>query len=253
MVRIKKKEVEQDKFITLVTKTLDWVKSNSQTVLAILVGIALGIAVTFFYRSYKAESYQASLELLNQADELYYRNVKALSGRTAEGSKETKSINPLNKVELEEAIEKYDELIEEYPSTSAASFALFNKGNAAFLAEKYDVAIEAYKEFLNRMKTSSPIKEIAQENLIISYIEKKDYDSAIKEIKKDFKQSRRDEFKAKLLFRLGKIYESQGKSEEAIKTYKKIEEEFKETTLSSKASTRLNYLEASSPESQISP
>jgi len=252
MVRIKKKEIEQDKFITYSMNALNWVKDNSQTVFAILIGIALGLAVIFFYRSYKAESKQASIDLLNEADAMYYKNVTSISQDTFSENQEP-VISDLNSVELEEAISNYDELIEEYPSSNSATFALLNKGNAAFLAKKFEIAIESYKEFLGR-NFDSPLNEIAQENLIAAFIEKKDYASAAKEIKKFVKKSRRDEFKSKLLFRLGNIYELQKDIPTAIETYKKITEEYSETSISNKASSQIKLIEskeASSSESEI--
>jgi predicted negative regulator of RcsB-dependent stress response len=245
MVRIKKKEIEQDKFITYCMNVISWIKENSQTFFAILIGIALGIAVIFFYKSYKSESQQASVDLLNKADEMYYRNISAISEKPSSETKEPVS-SGLNTVELDEAIKKYDDLIEEYPSSYAAEFALLNKGNAAFLTKKFDVAINAYNEFLGK-NVDSPINEIVQENLISAYIGKKDYDTSIKEINNFIKKSKRDEFKAGLLLRLGNIYEFKNDTQNAINTYKKITEEYKDSPSSNQATSQLKLLETIKP------
>ncbi|MCP4651640.1 MAG: hypothetical protein GY853_16385, partial [PVC group bacterium] len=85
--------------------------------------------------------------------------------------------------------------------------------------------------------------------------EKKDYENAIKEANSFIKQSRDDEFKASLLFRIGRIYEIQGKLKDAEDTYKKITEEYSETAMNSKATSQLSSLSVSteSPASALPP
>jgi tetratricopeptide (TPR) repeat protein len=239
MARLKKKEIQQDKFISYVADTIKWVKANTQTVLSVTLGIALGIALILFYRSYKAENIQASLELLAKGDVLYQKNIDAITGNLGENSDKPKTISPINNVEIEEAIGKYNEVIEEYPSSNAAAFAMLDKGNALFLSKKYDDAIKAYTGFLDK-RIDSPFTDTARENLIIAYMEKKDYATAKKEAETFIKQTTITEFKARLTYRLGQICDLMGNSKEAKELYKKITEEYKDTAISREAANKFD-------------
>jgi len=114
-------------------------------------------------------------------------------------------------------------------SQDRSSLDLFNQGNKFFTEKKYDEAISAFEQFLEKYPESSQVHI----NIGNCYIQKNELDNALQEfnkvlegIKPEKEDSRGNEIAAKAMAGIGEVYLLKGDFENAQKYIKKVLDNF---------------------------
>lgn len=182
--------------------------------------------------------YQSTLKAreLDQEATLHYLN------RPADDPKK-------NQEQLTQAINLYQQVIDQYPRSPVAPVALFHLGNAQVLANQVDAGIETYKRFMLLYSSNTSLLGLVQQRLAYAYLAKGDRDQAVKAftgildipgaLNKDH-----------VLFELAKIEESQSRPEGAIAHYQDLMKNYPNSPFTSEAAVRVKVLEVKkAPES----
>jgi tetratricopeptide (TPR) repeat protein len=116
-------------------------------------------------------------------------------------------------------LEKFDEVIEEFPRTSSGKLSFLYKGNIHLGLDEYDEAIKAYQTFLQNAGKEKLYRLFALEGLGYSYEGKKDFGKALDFYQKILEMEGGSQF-AHVYLSVGRCYEKLGKDKEALENYK---------------------------------
>ena len=227
----KKELKEPTEFVSAMDK-LGFILSDNIGTLWMILAVTLvaggGIGAYWFYQQ-KQESRAAALEF--QARQ-YYQDEN--SGESGEG-------HLSHEENFKKAIEIYQELIRDYPNTRAASLAYYYLGNAFLEIHELDSATKSYQSFLEGDPKSSVLKGMTQQRLGYAFLEKNLTDDAAKAFKAvgSIPGALNHDLSA---YELGRLYESLGKRDEAVKYYQNVVNSFPNSTFFSHARARLTLL-----------
>lgn len=205
---------------------------------ALLVGVGVLLVAGAVVAGVIWYDYQSTLKAreLDQEATLHYLN------RPADDPKK-------NQEQLTQAINLYQQVIDQYPRSPVAPVALFHLGNAQVLANQVDAGIETYKRFMLLYSSNTSLLGLVQQRLAYAYLAKGDRDQAVKAftgildipgaLNKDH-----------VLFELAKIEESQSRPEGAIAHYQDLMKNYPNSPFTSEAAVRVKVLEVKkAPES----
>lgn len=205
---------------------------------ALLVGVGVLLVAGAVVAGVIWYDYQSTLKAreLDQEATLHYLN------RPADDPKKSQE-------QLTQAINLYQQVIDQYPRSPVAPVALFHLGNAQVLANQVDAGIETYKRFMLLYSSNTSLLGLVQQRLAYAYLAKGDRDQAVKAftgildipgaLNKDH-----------VLFELAKIEESQSRLEGAIAHYQDLMKNYPNSPFTSEAAVRVKVLEVKkAPES----
>lgn len=205
---------------------------------ALLVGVGVLLVAGAVVAGVIWYDYQSTLKAreLDQEATLHYLN------RPADDPKK-------NQEQLTQAINLYQQVIDQYPRSPVAPVTLFRLGNAQVLANQVDAGIETYKRFMLLYSSNTSLLGLVQQRLAYAYLAKGDRDQAVKAftgildipgaLNKDH-----------VLFELAKIEESQSRPEGAIAHYQDLMKNYPNSPFTSEAAVRVKVLEVKkAPES----
>jgi tetratricopeptide (TPR) repeat protein len=191
--KISRKELlkKPDEFITLSTRTLNWVKDNLQKVIWVGSGIIL---LSILYFGYSA--YQNRQERL--AHESYFSSLEG--------------------TDSEQKLKKLEQLIRDYPRTNAAYAARVTTGHLYYQKKDFSQAVSAYQSALIKGKFPPAFKNLILENLAYAYEQKGDLQMAAKTFS-EIGQGTDNLLKEDALLSLARVYQKMGKKAEAKTAY----------------------------------
>ena len=196
--------------------------------LGILAGgvLLLGVAAAaYFYFSKETE---------RKAEDLEFSAYSEYSKRTRlSGAEKEKAIRG--------AIEKYQQILDSFPKTKTAGLAAYTMGNAEVELKEYDKGIELYQRALASLSLSETMRGLIHLRLGYAYLAKSDPEKAISEFAQVEKNplTRDQDFAS---YEIGKIYESQGKKNEALGEYESLVKSYPASPLVSEVSARISEL-----------
>ncbi|HET6464197.1 MAG TPA: tetratricopeptide repeat protein [Nitrospiria bacterium] len=215
--------------------TVDWlgeqIRKHAGLVWAIFVVavvIAAGIGV-FWYYQHQQEMHALALEF--QGSE-YYRQQPPAGEKTTTASKEEN---------YKKAIEQYQKTIQDYPGTPSAFIAQLYIGNTYMELNDFDSAVSAYRSFLEKEPKNDIWAGLAYQRLGYAFLAKNDFEEAQKAFESvghltgALNKDQAD-------YELGRINETLGKKEEAIKRYQEITRQFSDSLFLAEAQRRLTAL-----------
>jgi tetratricopeptide (TPR) repeat protein len=121
--------------------------------------------------------------------------------------------------EYKNLLEKFDEVVKEFPRTSSGKFSLLYIGNLHLHLGEFDEAIKAYQAFLQKAGKEKLYRYFGMEGLGYAYEEKKDYEKALEAYQKILEIGDRSQM-AEPYLEMGRCYEKLGKKKEALDNYK---------------------------------
>jgi len=205
--KLTKKELEQpDEFHTIGWQALQYLSEHREKFYLAGAVVLLVIILSggwYFYR----------LNYENKAQNLYS------SAYTASSVPDTAEEGVRRGAYLQ-AVQIYEELVKEYPSSNAATLSFYNMGNLYFNVDNMEKAITAYKTFLKRSDDDILIA-LAYHGLGYCYEETEDYDNALKSFEDSNKLIQGTRFEYINYVNIGRIYEKMGRQKEAIDFYGK--------------------------------
>ena len=227
-----KKELKEPiEFVSAVEK-LGFILSDNIGTLWMVLAVTLvaggGVGAYWFYQQ-KQESRAAKLEYHARQ---YYQNEN--SGEPAEGSLS-------HDENIKKAIEIYQELIRDYPNTGAASLAHYYLGNAFLELHDLDSATTSYQSFLEGDPKSNVLKGMTHLRLGYAYLEKNHPDNAAKAFESvgDIPGALNHDLST---YELGRLYESLGNRDQAVKYYQRVVNRFPNSTFLPQTLARLTIL-----------
>jgi outer membrane protein assembly factor BamD (BamD/ComL family) len=205
---------------------------------ALLVGVGVVLVAGAVVAGVIWYDYQSTLKAreLDQEATLHYLN------RPADDLKKSQE-------HLTQAINLYQQVIDQYPRSPVAPVALFHLGNAQVLANQVDAGIETYKRFMLLYSSNTSLLGLVQQRMAYAYLAKGDRDQAVKaftgilEIPGALNKDH-------VLFELAKIEESQSRPEGAVAHYQDLMKNYPNSPFTSEAAVRVKVLEVKkAPES----
>ncbi len=191
----------------------------------LLVVVIIGGLVTLNWLSQQKE--EVSWELQGQAQQIYLDR-------------------PLDNVEkgknnIQQASGMFQDILEEYPGTPSAKVSLFLLGNSLMEAENYQGAIDAYTSFIQEHGQDHILVGLVQQRLGLAYLlngNREDAVSAFEAVLGNVHALNKDQ----VLFELAKLAESEEKTDDAVKRYNQLIQEFPLSPFSTEANLRVKEL-----------
>lgn len=198
---------------------------------ALLVGVGVVLVAGAVVAGVIWYDYQSTLKAreLDQEATLHYLT------RPADDPKKSQE-------QLTQAINLYQQVVDQYPRSPVAPVALFHLGNAQVLANQVDAGIETYKRFMLLYSSNTSLLGLVQQRLAYAFLAKGDRDQAVKaftgilEIPGALNKDH-------VLFELAKIEESQSRPEGAIAHYQDLMKNYPNSPFTSEAAVRVKVLE----------
>src|SRR5262245_25000305 len=143
---------------------------------------------------------------------------------------------------LKQAIEKYRQVVDQYPRTPAAQLALFHLGNALVQSNDLPAAIEAYQRFITLYGSNPSLVPLAQQRLAYTYLLKGDRDQAAK-VFTNIVENPGALNKDQALFELARLEETQSRPEGALAHYQELIKNYPNSPYTSEATIRSKLLD----------
>ncbi len=191
----------------------------------ILILVLIGVLVTVNWLSEQQE--EEAWELQGQAQRIYLDR-------------------PLDDVEkgksnIQQASAMFQDIREQYSASPSAKVSSFLLGNSFMEAEKYEEAIKAYTSFIQEHPQDHILVGLVQQRLGFAYLlngDREDAVAAFNAVLGNLKALNKDQVR----FELAKLAESDEKTDEAVKHYRQLLQDFPLSPLSTEANLRLKVL-----------
>ena len=135
----------------------------------------------------------------------------------------------------------FQDILEQYPSTSSAKVSSFLLGNSLMESENYEEAIKAYTAFLQEYAQDRILVGLVQQRLGLAQLQTGDQAAAMSAFDAVLSNTQALN-KDQVLFEMAKLAESDEKTDAAVKHYKQLIQEFPLSPLSTEASLRVKVL-----------
>jgi tetratricopeptide (TPR) repeat protein len=202
---IKKKLKEPDEFISFTEQAFLFVKDHLRTIATGGIILLLILLSIFLFQKWEEKKEGDAYQKFDSAMEVY---------QTLNSPNREASIS-----EYKNLLEKFDEVIKDFPRTSSGKFSLLYVGNIHLRLGEFDEAIKAYQTFLQKAGKERLYRYFGMEGLGYAYEEKKDYEKALEAYQKILGMG--DHFQmAEPYLEMGRCYEKLGKKKEALENYK---------------------------------
>ena len=182
---------------------------------------------------------QASMK----AEALQHDAMNLLSARSTGDPKNAENL-------LKQAVEKYREIVEQYPRTPAAPLAMFRLGNAQAQANDVAAAIDTYQRFLVLYGGNPALGGLVRQRLAYAYLLKGDRDQAAKAFT-EIVNSPGALLKDQALFELARLEEAQSRPEGALAHYQELIKTYPASPFTSEATIRTKVLDIKSKEESV--
>jgi outer membrane protein assembly factor BamD (BamD/ComL family) len=153
---------------------------------------------------------------------------------------------PLDDIEkgksnIQKASGMFQDVLDQYPATPSAKVSSFLLGNSLMETENYQGAIKAYTAFIQEHSQDHILVGLVQQRLGLAQLLNGDPEAAVSAFDAVLKNPQALN-KDQVLFELAKLAESDEKSDDAVKHYKQLIQEFPLSPLSSEANLRVKVL-----------
>jgi tetratricopeptide (TPR) repeat protein len=212
--KISRKELlkKPDEFITLSTRTLNWVKDNVPKVIWMGSGMILLVILYFGYSAYQ-----------NRQERLAHE----------------KYFSSLEITDADKKLKNLDEIIKEYPRTKAATASWVTVGHLHYQKKDFQGAVLAYQSALTKGNFPPAFKILILENLAYALEQKGDLPQAAKTFS-EIAQGKENLLKEDALLSLARVYQKMGKPQEAKSTYQTFLKSFPKSIYVSMVKDRLS-------------
>jgi outer membrane protein assembly factor BamD (BamD/ComL family) len=180
-----------------------------------------------------------------KAEALQHEAMNLLSARSTGDPKNAENL-------LKQAVEKYREIVEQYPRTPAAPLAMFRLGNAQAQANDVAAAIDTYQRFLVLYGGNPALGGLVRQRLAYAYLLKGDRDQAAKAFT-EIVNSPGVLLKDQALFELARLEEAQSRPEGALAHYQELIKTYPASPFTSEATIRTKVLDVKSKEAAAPP
>lgn len=215
--RITKKELKEDKFVEAATEFAGFFRRHSAKLIWAVVGLFIVILSTRYGLQTRARARDEAALALTAANSFFFGG------------------------DYEEAISRYEGIIDRYPSTPSGVKCLYFLGNVYYLVGNYELALDHYERYLGKSK--DPIAgPAALDGIGSCYEQMADYGEAARRYEEVFRRYPKSIIAAEALLSSGRCYESERDYESAKAAYERVIESFPETGKAQEAQSRFAFL-----------
>ena len=191
----------------------------------LLVVVLIGGLVTFNWLSQQEQ--EVAWELQGQAQQMY---LDRLLDDVEKGKKN-----------IQQASGMFQDILEQYPGTPSAKVSLFLLGNSLMEAENYQGAIDAYTSLTQEYSQDHILVGLVQQRLGLAHLLNGNREAAMSAFD-SVMESPHALNKDQVLFELAKLAESEEKTDDTVKRYKQLIQEFPLSPFSTEANLRVTVL-----------
>ena len=225
---IKKKLKEPDEFISFTDHAFRFISHHYKRIIA--GGVILGVlmAAFFLFQKWEEKKEGEAYQPFGNALELY----QMLDSPYREGSP----------ADYKSLIEKFDEVITKFPSTSSGKLSVLYKGNLHLKLGEFDEATKAYETFLQKAGKEKFYRLLAMEGLGYAHEGKKEYEKAVEAYERMLAMGEGLQV-ANAYLSKGRCLEKLGKNKEALESYKTFLNLAPKAMMANLVSERISQLE----------
>jgi len=225
---IKKKLKEPDEFISFTDHAFRFISHHYKRIIA--GGVILGVlmAAFFLFQKWEEKKEGEAYQPFGNALELY----QMLDSPYREGSP----------ADYKSLIEKFDEVITKFPSTSSGKLSVLYKGNLHLKLREFDEATKAYETFLQKAGKEKFYRLLAMEGLGYAHEGKKEYEKAVEAYERMLAMGEGLQV-ANAYLSKGRCFEKLGKNKEALESYKTFLNLAPKAMMANLVSERISQLE----------
>jgi TolA-binding protein len=204
---LSKKQLKEDKFVSLVNEVIDYTQVHPNYILGAILGIVIIVGGIFlFFHISKLNDMNASA-LLSEANRLYQDK------------------------KYSEAEQKYIEVTKKYWMTSSASEADFFLANSYYKEGKYDLALQRFEKYYNKHSNDPLFGASALSGMADCYIQQKNYEKAVSIYNKTAEKYKQKDIRISALTSEGRCYEMLNNYQKAKEAYQKVFTEYSKEPL----------------------
>jgi tetratricopeptide (TPR) repeat protein len=149
---------------------------------------------------------------------------------------------PTINARAEAALQKFMQVADDYPSSSAGLAARYYAAAALSMLGRPTEAVTRYQEVADRAGSRNFYGRMAQLGVIEAHVQSKQYDQAIAKAEALANASDESLPRDAMLMELGRAYAAAGKKTEAKQTFDKVVKEFPESSFVDEARSQLESL-----------
>lgn len=220
-------------------KILDWILGNLKIIAVIAGMIVIAIAISVGWIFYQKKINNKALALEAKTFKLHATAQSEAVSNSSDSAADdaAQAGNP-----YQEALELYQEIIEQYPGTESANRALYLTGSIEYELGNYEQAGEYFSTYIEKYPKGSLLIQ-AQENIGYIFEQQGKYQQALEQFR-NLEAKIPQAKKAQILLAIGRNYETLENVDEAISTYQQIVDSSTSFSWKNKAKERLDILKA---------
>jgi len=162
---------------------------------------------------------------------------------------------PLDDIEkgkknIQQAEGIFRDILEQYPGTPSAKVSSFLLGNSLMESENYEGAIQAYTSFVQDHAQDHVLVGLVQQRLGLAYLLNGNREAAVSSFDAVLGNPHALN-KDQVLFELAKLAEFEEKTDEAVKYYKQLMQDFPLSPFSNEANLRVKVLAPESAQESV--
>lgn len=180
--RLRKEEIQEDKFIDFVLQCYDFLKNNIAAISIALVIAIVGVVGYIVYTQNQQEKYAEAAASFTDATETYNAaETSFLDVSTPDESEDnTEDEDSADKTTFQDAEEKLQIIFEKYPNTALADKARYKYAKSLYYQGKHSEAREQFEKIVDTHKPENQIYALyAQKAVGNCYEQEGDYAKAI--------------------------------------------------------------------------
>ena len=204
---------EPDEFQSLTQRAMDYIKENTKQAYIVLGTIAVVVVAMVLFGIWKDTDRKNAM--YQEAEALKYYDINS----AVPGDKPMSSIDRYNK-----AKELFDKIVKSHGG-SAADIARYYKANSEMEVGDVEPAITGYTEVVAKSGNNPVLSSLATMRLAEAYAAKGDKQNAADTLQNMIK-AEKGYIKDAALYELGKLYESDGRTEDAKRAYDKLMKDY---------------------------
>ena len=225
---IKKKLKEPDEFISFTDHAFRFISQHFRPILTGAVILLVILLAFFLFQKWEEKKEGEASRTFGAVLEVY----QMVNSPYREGAP----------TDYKSLLEKFDEVIMNFPRTSSGKLALLYKGNIHLRLGEFDEAIKTYQSFLQKAGSEKLYRVLATEGLGYAYEGKKDYEKAAEAYEKTLEMGEGAQV-ANAYLNKGRCYEKLGKKKEALESYKGYLKASPKSMMANIVSGRISQLE----------
>ncbi len=212
--RLTRKELlkRPDEFLTFTQQVFSFVAENRKVVLGVVGALAFAVVIFMAFYFWRASNRQLALALEQEGNLLY-------------SAKQTQGVYGMEQVrtdgEIKKALDKYKEIVQNYPDTPNAERAQVYIGDCYFRLQQFGDAERNYLQYLTKYPERGFFTLAVKQSLAYVYEAKGDYNKAISFFT-DASSDLPEEDRLRTFMDIGRCYEEMGKFDFAVDYYQKV-------------------------------